>query len=143
MNGKREEASNLGREMYALAEKLYPITRSITGNGVRQTHGILRSVLPGLQTQEIRTGERCFDWTIPDEWNIDTAFIETLDGHRVVDFNKHNLHVVMYSEPVDRVITREELEQHLIYAPGYSGCHTVYNLILQQNLGILFVGKPT
>ena len=117
MNDKREDASTVGRGMYALAEKLYPITRSITGNGVRQTHEILRSVLPKLVTQEIRTGERCFDWTIPDEWNIDTAFIETLDGRRVVDFGNHNLHVVMYSEPVDLVVTREELEKHLHTRP--------------------------
>ena len=107
----------LGCEMFDLAKDLYPITRSITGNGVRQTHDILRTILPGLITHEIESGVRCFDWTIPDEWNIKSAYIEKMDGRRVVDFADCNLHVVMYSEPIDRIVTRAELEEHLHSRP--------------------------
>ena len=112
-----QDETILGSKMFDLAKALYPITRSITGNGVRRTHDILRSVIPGLITHEIASGERCFDWIIPDEWNIKSAYIEGMDGRRVVDFNDCNLHVVMYSEPIDRIVTRAELEAHLFSRP--------------------------
>jgi len=102
-----------GDEMYELAKKLFPICRSITGNGVRRSHDLIKAVIPELTSKEISSGKKCFDWVIPSEWNIKDAYIETLNGVKVVDFNSTNLHVVNYSEPVNREIDLCELQNHL------------------------------
>ena len=99
--------------MHALATRLFPICRSITGAGVRETLGILGEYLPGLEVHEIPSGTKAFDWTVPDEWNITGAYLEGPDGERVIDFADSNLHVVSYSMPVDAEFTLEELEPHL------------------------------
>jgi aminopeptidase-like protein len=106
-----------GEDMHALATQLFPICRSLTGDGVRQTLSILREHLPDLNIHEVPSGRACFDWTIPAEWNIREAWIEGPDGQRVVDFKDHNLHVVGYSTPVDRQIELEELQGHLHSLP--------------------------
>jgi aminopeptidase-like protein len=102
-----------GIAMYSLAKELFPICRSITGSGVRDSHSLIRKVLPSLVSHEIDSGEKCFDWTIPKEWNVKDAYIETLDGLKVVDFNNSNLHVVSYSHPINQVMTLSELDKHL------------------------------
>lgn len=90
-------------DMYALCEKLFPICRSITGNGVRETLSVLNSVMGGdIKVCEVSTGTRVFDWTVPKEWNIKNAYIENSQGQRIIDFHEHNLHVVGYSVPVDK-----------------------------------------
>ncbi len=99
--------------MYALAKRLYPINRSLTGEGVRESLGVLREFLPALTLYEVPSGTPCFDWTIPDEWNIDSGYIKGPDGEKIVDFAEHNLHVMGYSEPVEAVMSLEELNQHL------------------------------
>jgi aminopeptidase-like protein len=104
--------------IYALAKKLFPLPRSITGEAVRCTHDILREVIPELVTHEIPTGTRCFDWVIPDEWNVDEAYIESTDGHRVVDWSVNNLHLIGYSEPVDRLVPLKELLDHVHSLPN-------------------------
>src|SRR3989338_5736872 len=102
-----------GKEMYGLIERLFPICRSITGNGVRQTLAILGEYMDGLNMYEVPTGENCFDWTIPNEWNISDAFIEDNSGQRIVDFKRNNLHVLNYSVPVEGAFTLDELKPHL------------------------------
>ena len=114
---ERDQHLSDGDEMYALAARLFPICRSLTGDGVRQTHSILREILSGLRTHEVPTGTECLDWMIPDEWNIRDGYILAADGERVVDFRKSNLHVVGYSEPVDCVLSLDELEKHLFSLP--------------------------
>ena len=99
--------------MHALATRLFPICRSITGAGVRETLAILGEYLPGLEVHEIPSGTKAFDWTVPDEWNITGAYLEGPDGERIIDFADSNLHVVSYSMPVDAEFSREELEPHL------------------------------
>lgn len=106
-----------GLEMYELIKKLFPICRSITGNGVRETLAILKGYLPNLKVYEIPTGTKCFDWTIPKEWNINDAYVEDENGCRVIDFKKSNLHVLSYSIPVNKTVTFEELDQHLYSRP--------------------------
>lgn len=106
-----------GRRMYDLASELFPICRSLTGEGVRQTLRIIRRELPELQIASVPSGTRVFDWTVPDEWNIREAYIEAPDGTRVVDFARHNLHVVGYSVPVDSTLTLDELQPHLYSIP--------------------------
>lgn len=106
-----------GEAMHALARRLFPICRSLTGDGVRRTLAILGEHLPGLAVHEVPSGTRCFDWTVPDEWNIRAATLTGPDGRVVADFADSNLRVVGYSEPVDRRLSLEELQRRLHSLP--------------------------
>lgn len=106
-----------GAQMHAFAAKLFPICRSLTGNGVRETLAQIRSHLPGLTVHEVPSGTQAFDWVVPDEWNISSARLTGPDGRVIVDFADHNLHVVGYSEPVDCVLPLEQLQGHLHSLP--------------------------
>jgi aminopeptidase-like protein len=99
----------------AMAE-MYPICRSITGDGVRRTFDLIERIVP-LERHEVPSGTRVFDWEIPREWNIRDAYIADRSGRRVVDFREHNLHVVNYSKPVRATMNLEELEPHLYSLP--------------------------
>jgi len=105
-----------GREAYGIVEALYPICRSITGDGVRQSLRILQSTVP-LQLLEVPSGSQVFDWTVPKEWNIRDAYIKNAAGERVVDFQRSNLHVLSYSMPVRRKMSLAELRPHLFALP--------------------------
>jgi aminopeptidase-like protein len=106
-----------GDAMHSLARRLWPIHRSITGEGVRQTLQILQEELPGLVVHEVPSGTQVFDWTVPDEWTIRGARLIGPDGEVVVDYADSNLHVVGYSIPVDTDITLEDLQPHLHSIP--------------------------
>ena len=103
--------------MHSWMHDLFPICRSITGDGNRETLAYLKDRFPELVLHEIPTGARVFDWEIPPEWRIREAYIEDSEGHRLIDFSNCNLHVVGYSDPVDRTMSREELEGHLHSLP--------------------------
>ena len=111
------ENPGLGREMYGWAADLFPINRSITGDGVRETLSYFKRILPDLTIHEVPSGTQAFDWTVPEEWNISGAYIEDDKGRRVVDFAQNNLHVVGYSTPVDEWMTLAELQPHLYSLP--------------------------
>ena len=110
-------AEDLGADIFALAAKVYPICRSITGNGVRDT---LREVAShiALDIHEVPTGTRVFDWTIPREWNIRDAYIKNERGEKIVDFARSNLHVMSYSVPVRARLSLAELKQHIHTLPA-------------------------
>lgn len=105
-----------GREMYDLIRELYPICRSITGDGVRRTLDILHRSID-LTCEEVPTGTRAFDWTVPKEWNISDAWVKDVAGKRVIDFRCSNLHVLQYSTPVRARMSRAELMSHLYSLP--------------------------
>lgn len=105
-----------GELAYTLVEKLYPICRSITGDGVRKSLRLLQETIP-LSVHEIPSGTQVFDWTVPNEWNIRDAYIMNSAGERVIDFRQSNLHVLNYSIPVDRKISLAELKPHLFSLP--------------------------
>jgi aminopeptidase-like protein len=105
-----------GQRMHALISELFPICRSITGNGVRQTLEIIRRIIP-IVIYEIPTGVKAYDWEIPKEWNINDAYIKDSSGKKIVDFAQSNLHVLNYSAPVHRRVSLRELKDHLYTLP--------------------------
>ena len=107
-----------GRELYEFAAKLYPICRSITGNGLRQTLRMIQERIP-LEIHEVPSGTQVFDWTVPKEWNIRDAYIKDGSGRRIVDFQDSNLHVVNYSVPVHYRLSLSELRKHLHTLPAH------------------------
>jgi aminopeptidase-like protein len=107
-----------GQELYDFAARLYPICRSITGNGVRETLRLVGERLP-LSVTEVPSGTRVFDWEVPLEWNIEDASVLDPEGRRVVDFQAHNLHIMSYSEPLSVSLTLEELAPHLYSSPEH------------------------
>ena len=111
-----ENTSKIGNEMYNLIENLYPICRSITGNGTRETLQIISKIIP-IQIHEVSSGTSVFDWTIPNEWNIKDAYIKSPTGEKIIDFKKSNLHILYYSLPINKKITLNELKEHIFTQP--------------------------
>jgi aminopeptidase-like protein len=111
-------AEGIGSEMYALISELYPICRSITGNGFRRTMEIIREHVP-IEIREVPAGTRVFDWVVPKEWNIKDAYVKNSNGEKVIDFQKSNLHVVSYSTPVSGKFSFGELKDHLFTIPEH------------------------
>ncbi len=112
----RKELAEAGRELHGFATDLYPICRSITGNGIRETLKRIQSVIP-LEVSEVNSGTQVFDWEVPKEWNIRDAYIKDANGARIVDFQQSNLHVVNYSTPVCATMSLAELQPHLHSLP--------------------------
>jgi aminopeptidase-like protein len=108
--------TGIGAAMYELVRELYPICRSITGDGVRETLRLLGRHLP-LEIHEVSTGTPVFDWTVPKEWNIRDAYVKNSAGVRVIDFQQSNLHVLNYSIPIHKRMSLAELSEHLFTLP--------------------------
>ncbi len=107
-----------GREIYKLIKKLYPINRSLTGKGVRQTLRILKGINSKLKIKSVKSGTKIFDWTVPKEWNVNDAFILSPDGKKICDYKKNNLHLIQYSYPLKKTLNLSNLKKYLFSIPG-------------------------
>lgn len=114
----QRDARQVGEDLHKFAAELYPVCRSITGDGIRATLARIGQRIP-LEIKEVPTGTKVFDWTVPKEWNIRDAYIKDADGRRVVDFQRSNLHVVNYSVPIHATLSLEDLRGHLFTLPQY------------------------
>ena len=123
-----------GREMYRLVAELFPICRSITGNGVRKTLNIIKKHIP-LTVHEVPTGTHVFDWTVPKEWNIVAAYVKNSKGEKIIDFMENNLHVLNYSVPVKKKVSLEELKEHLFTLPECPDCIPYRTSYYKKNWG--------
>lgn len=131
---EEDSLDKVGQEMHHLMEELYPICRSITGNGVRETHEIIRKYIK-LETHEVSSGTQVFDWTIPDEWNIKDAYVIDPHGNKIIDFKKSNLHILNYSIPINKKMTLDELTPHLFTIPDQPDMIPYRTSYYNQNWG--------
>jgi len=134
MNDYACSKETLVREVDDVLNRLFPICRSITGNGTRDTLAILQQVTD-FDIIEIPSGTKCYDWTVPDEWNINDAYVEILGGKKVIDFNDSNLHVVNYSAPINEILSFKELEKHLHTLPQIPDAIPYRTTYYQRNWG--------
>ena len=111
------DENGLGAAIHDFARELWPINRSLTGSGVRETLGAISKHIPGLTLHEVPSGTQVFDWTVPKEWVVRGAWIETPAGRRICDFGENNLHLVGYSTPVSARFGRDELLPYLHSIP--------------------------
>ena len=111
-------SQSVGLEIYQLIKNLYPICRSITGDGFRESMRILQNHIP-LQIHEVPTGTQAFDWIVPREWNIRDAYVKDSKGEKIVDFQKSNLHILNYSVPYKGTVKLAELKEHLFSIPEH------------------------
>ena len=108
---------DIGSSIYKLAQELWPLNRSVTGEGARATLLKIQEIVPSLKIFEVSSGTKVFDWTVPDEWYIHDAYIVKPCGKKICHFKNNNLHVVGYSSPVNKKISLEELQEHLHSLP--------------------------
>ena len=134
------DKNEVGAEMYRLISECYPICRSITGEGVRKTLKLVRDIIP-LETHEVPTGTQVFDWEIPKEWNIDKAYIKDSTGHKIIDFEDCNLHVLNYSIPIHTKIPLDELKKHIFTIPEYPDWVPYRTSYYQENWGFCMSHK--
>ncbi len=118
INCDKMTIDKINSQMSELMSQLYPICRSITGNGFRETLRILNNYIP-LSVHEVPTGTAVYDWTVPKEWNIKDAYVKNSEGKRVIDFRESNLHVVGYSSHIQETVSLSELKQHLHTLPDH------------------------
>jgi aminopeptidase-like protein len=106
-----------GEEMYKWATELFPLNRSLTGKGTDQTLEYLKNLLPDLEIKSINSGEKVFDWVVPQVWNIEKGYIKSVKGEILIDFENSNLHVMGYSTPIRGVMSKDELSKHVHMLP--------------------------
>ena len=137
---EQRDLAGTGRELHSFAAELYPICRSITGDGIRRTLALIQNRIP-LKISEVPTGTQVFDWTVPKEWNIRDAYIKDSSGTKVVDFRQCNLHVLNYSTPVHATMPLKRTQGPSVHASRTSGLDSLSNVVLQTRLGILPIAQ--
>ena len=126
---------DIGHKMYAWAEVLFPLCRSLTGKGVRETLSFIKSYNPDLVEYSVKSGTKVYDWEVPKEWEINEAFIEDLKGNRIIDFKNNNLHVLGYSTGIDKTISLAELQDHLYSLENLPDAIPYVTSYYQENWG--------
>ena len=124
----------IGEEMLAFIGQMYPLCRSITGAGFRDTLSMVQCHIP-LEIHEVPTGTPVFDWAVPKEWNIRDAYVKDSAGRRIIDFRESNLHVVSYSVPVSTTLSLTELKEHLFSIPEHPDWIPYRTSYYQENWG--------
>ena len=122
---------NIGLEIFNLAKKLWPLNRSITGEGTVDTLKSLKRICHNLKIKNIRSGKKVFDWNIPQEWKVNEAFIIDPNGKKICDFKKNNLYLVNYSIGVNKTLSLKKLKKKIIFNTFTTKCNTIQNIILQ------------
>jgi len=121
--------------MYELCKKLFPINRSLTGNGNRETLRLLKEIIPNITVKEVPSGTKCFDWVVPKEWNCNAAYLIDPEGKTICNYQNHNLHLVGYSIPINREISFEELNNHLYSLPELPDAIPYVTSYYEENWG--------
>ena len=111
------EPNDLGKVLHSWAKDLFPICRSITGNGTRKTLKIIKKEFKKLKIFEVSSGTKVFDWVVPFEWNISDAYVLDKNKKKIIDFKKNNLHIVSYSQPINKILPKKKLFKHLHSIP--------------------------
>ncbi len=137
---ERESPTDLGQAMHDFMADLFPLCRSITGNGVRETLAYIANKIP-LEIHEVLSGTQVFDWTVPLEWNIADAFIKDASGKRLIDFQQCNLHVVNYSVPIHKKMTLADLKPHLHSLPDHPAWIPYRTSYYRENWGFCLSHK--
>jgi len=135
MNISLNSSYSVGKEIYEFSNLIFPLHRSITGEGVRKTLNFIKQEIPSLILHELPTGSVCYDWDIPKEWSITCGYISTMNGNKIVDIKKNNLHVVSYSTPIDCVISLEDLKSHLHTRPDLPNAIPYITSYFRENWG--------
>ena len=121
--------------MIALMEKLWPLNRSITGNGLRETLKALKEIVPALKITEVETGSKALDWVVPEEWELKEAYLKDPNGNVIASLDANNLHIVGYSKAVDKEIELNELLPHLHTLPEQPDAIPYVTSYYQKNWG--------
>jgi aminopeptidase-like protein len=130
----QEGIAATGRELHSFAGELFPICRSITGDGIRRTLSLIGARI-SLETVDVPTGTPVFDWTVPKEWNVRDAYIKDSNGNRIIDFGRSNLHVLNYSAPVRATMSLEQLKPYLFTLPDKPDWIPYRTSYYQENWG--------
>ncbi len=130
----QSDLAAIGEDLHGFATTLFPICRSITGDGIRQTLSLIQQRIP-LQIHSVPTGTKVFDWTVPQEWNIRDAYVRNSSGEKVIDFKRQNLHVLNYSAPVQATMPLSDLKPHLFSLPDHPDWIPYRTSYYQKNWG--------
>ena len=119
------------KKYYCIAKtKLYPLNRSLTGRGVRSTLSIIKKEFPKLKIKKIKAGKKVFDWNIPPEWNVTNAYVLDKNSKKIIDFKKNNLHLVGYSIPTNKHLSKKELFANFFFLKKTSKSYSIYHILL-------------
>ena len=127
--------NNNGKKMIKWAKDLFPINRSLTGDGNRKTLKYIKEIIPELRIIEIPSGTKAFDWTVPNEWDVKDAWIKNEKGKKICDFQKNNLHLMGYSTPIKKIISFEKLQKHLYSLPNQPNAIPYVTSYYKKNWG--------